>query len=219
MDELYKILLAAAVGFFLSPITEMLKIRISSKQHKSTLITKLKTFDSILCKSIPTLVTTINDREDFINNQTTSSEKIFITPNFNFPKIESNIENAYLALSDIQRNALPAIESQATYIKELIAKLLLIENERKTTLHKKVNIDKEATKEQDIREIDKEHYKRIVSCEKAILYTSACMLATVRRSIKNDSIQPKDADAIKQASIEFGLEIDMNWWPNLRNNK
>lgn len=216
MNDIYKILLAATIGFMLSPITELLKARISLIQQKSKLIAKLEAFDTILCRAIPTITTTIINREQFIENPEKYLSTIFITPNFNLPKIESNIDGAYHALSSSQRITLLNIESQATHIEKLLEKLRGIDEECKSTIYQKANIKREITKEAEVREIEKEHYIRAISCEKAILYTSACMLATVRRAIKSDPTQPKDIDTIKQISDELEIKINLDWWQQFR---
>lgn len=72
------------------------------------------------------------------------------------------------------------------------------------------------TQESEIRDIEKEHYTRAIACEKAILYTAACMLGTFRRSINNDPSLPKDIDTIKNVSKELDINIDLNWWHQFR---
>ncbi|MGY2173870.1 MULTISPECIES: hypothetical protein [Pseudomonas] len=219
MNDIYKILLAAAVGFLLSPLTEVLKSKISARQNKSKLKTKLTTFETILCRAIPSITETIKNRERFIKAPEKYLGTVFITPNFRFPKIESNIDNAYDMLSTSQRRGLLDLESQAAHIKDMLKKLYSIEEECKSTIYKKANIEKIITQEAEIRDIEKEHYTRAIACEKAILYTAACMLGTLRRAINNDSSLPKDIDTIEKVSKELDIDIDLNWWPQFRGQK
>ena len=216
MNDIYKILLAAAVGFLLSPLTEILKSKLSARQQKSKLETKLKTFETILCRAIPSITETIKNREIFIRSPEKYVGTLFITPNFIFPKIESNIDNAYDMLSSSQQRGLLDLESQAAHIKNMLKKLRSIEDECKSTIYSKANIEKIITQESEIRDIEKEHYTRAIACEKAILYTAACMLGTLRRSINNDPSLPKDIDTIKNVSKELDINIDLNWWHQFR---
>ncbi|NMZ24999.1 hypothetical protein HBO02_21505 [Pseudomonas proteolytica] len=217
MNDIYKILVAATVGFLLSPLTEILKTLISSRQQKSKLIAKLKTFEIILCRAIRTTTKTIKDRESFIENPEKHLSTAFIIPNFNFPKIDSNIDSAYHMLSSSQRSMLLDLESQGIGIEKHLKKLSNIVEECKSTIYHKVNITKEIKEILEVRDIEKEHFTRALACEKAILYSAACMLATARRIIKNDPKNPNDRDTIKDISDELNIEIDLNWWQSFRN--
>lgn len=209
MEDIYKILAAAVVGFVLSPLTEIIKTRIGISHSKKRLTDKIKLSTAILANAINTLNSTATKREDFIKSRTLEHQG-FLLPYLKIPKLDDDFEKAYPSLSRNQREIIEiAIYGMAHLIK-LEAKAEKADEDLKEALNE--------TKYTDVKEIKETHnryYKRILSCEKAMLYSLISIRKNLQLAVEDSQQKNTDSENFASTAEELGVKFNLSWWPNL----
>lgn len=209
MDEIYKILIAAAVGFALNPVTEKIKSSIAARDKKKKLINKLTISTDILANAIRTLNTTCTLREAYIN-QNNLIHQVFLLPFIKTPNLHDDFEKCYLSLSKNQRNIIERVIHGLAYVAKLENKADKLDEGLKDVLNE--------TQRTDIKEIKAAHdryYKRILSCEKAMLYSLVSIRKNLELAINDKPQQHTDAENFASTSEELGITFNISWWPYL----
>lgn len=209
MDDVYKILIAAVVGFALNPVTEKIKLSIAARDNKKKIINKLNISKDILASAISTLNRTCSLREAYIN-QNDHNHSVFLLPFIKTPNLHDDFERCYLSLSKEQRKIIEVVIYGLAHVAKLESKAEKFDESLKDVLNE--------TKYTDIKEIKAAHdryYKRILACEKAMLYS----LVTIRKNLElviNDKPQQNtDAENFASTSEELGISFNLSWWPHL----
>ncbi|MDT3419643.1 hypothetical protein QF008_001374 [Pseudomonas protegens] len=210
MDEIYNILIAAVVGFALNPVTETIKLSIAARDNKKKLINKLIISKDILANAIRTLNTTCTLREAFIN-QNDLNHPVFLLPFIKTPNLHDDFDKCYLSLSENQRNIIEVVIYGLAHATKLESKAEKFDDSLKDVLNE--------TKYTDIKEIKAAHdryYKRILACEKAMLYSLVTIRKNLELAINDKPQQNTDAENFSSTSEELGISFNISWWPYLR---
>lgn len=176
MDDIYKVFGGVVVGFVLSPLSELIKSKITSVQFRARLLTKVRIHQRVLEKAILATDQTIVLRELFIENPF-KNDGPFIIPSLQAPNIESNLEGAYDSLSDFQRERLQILVVQSSHIQELRQKIVKLVDQGKDDL-RSLKFDSLI----EVRVKEAEQHKDVVRTEKALLvtalhtYNNTCMI-------------------------------------------
>ncbi|KTC37100.1 hypothetical protein AO265_23275 [Pseudomonas sp. ABAC61] len=209
MDEIYKILIAAAVGFALNPVTEKIKLILAARDKKNKLINKLIISKDILANAIRTLNTTCTLREAFIN-QNDLNHPVFLLPFIKTPNLHDDFEKCYLSLSKNQRSIIEIVIYGLVHVSKLENKAEKFDESLKDVLNE--------TKYTDTKEIKAAHdryYKRILSCEKAMLFSLVSIRKNLDLAINDKPQQHTDAENFASTSEELGIRFNISWWPYL----
>ncbi|MBV4514916.1 hypothetical protein [Pseudomonas kurunegalensis] len=209
MDEIYKILIAAAVGFALNPFTEIIKKRIDIQHNHKKLNTKISTTITTLGNAITTLNKTCAQREAFLGSPFLSNEP-FMLPYLDIPEMKDDFERAYPALSKNQRSLISLGIHGMSAVKKFEDKISKFEEDLRTKLN-----DTVYTSETDIKADHDKFYKRILACEKATLYSLITIRENFKLAASNKPQLYTDLENFKSAEQELGISINKSWWPNL----
>ncbi|QYN02760.1 hypothetical protein K1T36_06280 [Pseudomonas protegens] len=214
MDEIYKILIAAAVGFALSPLNDGLKNAITTRRSYKKLTSKLITSNRTLKNSIRDLHNNAQKREDYIRTPKAPDNGIvFITPNLRLPDIEKEIEEAYNRLSDDQKSLIIILSGAKQHITKLLNKIENQEEDLRDFLHQKYQIKQEPYNSETERKEANTFYKRILSCEKAIIFTACTAYSTIEKILNNKPQLATNHQMLTKISEELGIRLRMDWWP------
>lgn len=209
MEDIYKILAAAAVGFVLSPLTEIIKIRIGVSHSKKRLMDKLKLSETILANAITTLNTTATMREAFIKSEPLYHQG-FLLPYLKTPNMDDDFEKAYPRLSRNQVSIIGIVIYGLMHVAKLEAKAEKADESLKEVLN-----ETKYTEEKEIKEAHNRYYKRILSCEKAILYSLVTLRKNIQLAIKDSPQHYTDAENFTSTAEELGVKFDLSWWSSL----
>lgn len=209
MDDTYKILLAAAVGFILSPLNEITKQWIGTKLIVKKLDKKIRNAILVLNNAISGINSTALEREQHIAKRDLEST-VFILPYLQFPKMEEDTEKSFSALSENKHRLLNIAMSGLDHIKKLTDKIGEIEEELRNEIHTK-NYNHEKIEKEDLNKF----HRRILSCEKAILYSLVTVRQNFKLALKDAESTNTDRANIINASEELDITIKLSWWPHL----
>lgn len=199
MDDIYKVFGGVVVGFILSPLSELIKSRISSMQLRTRLLKKVRIHQKILEQAILTTDKTITQRELFIENPFINKGP-FIIPNLHFPDIEPNLEGAYDALSEFRRERLQILVSQSLHLKDLKLKIVrIMEQGRDELLSSKFGSLSE------IRQKEAEQHKSIIRTEKGVLVTALNAYINVAMIITGVADSKSDSELLSDQIKSFNL--------------
>lgn len=213
MDDTYKILIAAAVGFAVAPLSDLLKSKVSSHLTKKRLSTKLKLSIRILETSIPTLNETAKNREIYIKTGYRQVKPAtFINPSFSLPKIETDIENCYSILSENEKELLHRALPFNEHIKNLEDKIAKYQDNYRDFTHEKYTVRKEDVWRSTLKTEANNSYKRILSVEKALLYTVICLHEILKKAISDSPQLLTNEEILRKSEIDLGIKLDLSWW-------
>ena len=213
MEDTYKILIAAAVGFAIAPLSDLLKSKISSHLTKRKLITKLKLSIRILESSIPILNETVIKREHYIGTNYKKLQPVtFVNPPFFLPNIESDIENCYNILSENEKKLLHIALPFNEHIKTYENKITKYQDDHRDFTHEKYTVNKADISSEHIKKETDNCYKRIISVEKALLYTTICLHEILKNASSNSLQLATDEEILRKSEAELGLTLDLSWW-------
>lgn len=217
MDETYKILIAGAVGFILSPLNDGIKNLIYTWRSKRKLIQKLKISHGIMKNSIPGLNGTAQKREAFIKEfRGPENGEAFTTPTFRFPDIEKEIEDAYSLLSNNQKHLLVILVGAQQHIAKLMDKIEKQEEDLREFLHQKYQINQEDYSSTTVKNETNNFYRRILSCEKAIVFTACTVYSTTEKILADVPQLATNEQMLRNVSESLDITLRMDWWPYLR---
>lgn len=206
MDDIYKILGAAAVGFVLNPLSELIKVRIGIFHSKKRLLNKLKLSEVVLANAINTLNKTSTMREAFIESSNLNHQG-FLLPYLKTPKLDDDFEKSYPRLSRNQISIIEIVIYGMAHVAKLEAKAEKADEQLKDTLY-----GIETTCRKEIKETHDKYYKRILSCEKAILYSLVTIRKNVQLAIKDSPQHFTDAENFTSTALELGVKFNLSWW-------
>ncbi|MEX0297298.1 hypothetical protein AAH995_29040 [Pseudomonas putida] len=209
MNELYKILIAAAVGFALSPITEIIKKSIETKQSRKKLIGKLDQALTTVNQAISTLNDTALKRSLYLN-QRSLEVGIFILPYLRFPKIEDEYDKCYQELTKDEKDCISVAVHGIDHLIKLTEKI-----ERHEVDLKNAQEGKTYKNELEIKMEMDSYYKRILSCEKAMIYTLISIRQNLKCALINQPNLKTDKEAFSSTAHELGIRFNLQWWPQL----
>lgn len=217
MEETYKILIAAAIGFILSPANDWIKHKISAKQSRKKLITKLKLSIGILKNSIPELHNTAIKREKYIKTHHRQIEDIlFITPNLNFPNMEKEIEECYSSLSSNQQNLITIMLGAFKHTSKLLGKMERHDEGLREYLYEKYQINQEDYDAATHKKEANNYYSRILSCEKALIITTLTTYSTIEKILSDTPQLSTNMEIAIKVSDELGVNLRTDWWGYLK---
>jgi hypothetical protein len=209
MDDVYKILIAAVVGFALNPVTEKIKLSIAARDNKKKIINKLNITKDMLSNAISTLNRTCSLRETYIS-QNDHNHSGFLLSFIKTPSLHDDFEKCYLSLSKEQRKIIEVVIYGLVHVAKLESKAEKFDESLKDVLNE--------TRYTDIKEIKAAHdryYKRILACEKAMLYSLVTIRKNLELAIHDKPQQNTDAENFASTSEELGISFNLSWWPHL----
>lgn len=213
MDEIYKILIAAAVGFALSPLSELLKRKIETKQSKNRLIEKLEQSLDIIDPAIIGLNNSALAHEQNIYNQS-YAEKQFRIPFLRLPKIDEEFEKSYQSLSKKQRTSISIVLQGVHYAEDSIKNLINLTVDF-SNLQNEYN--REPSPENTSRL--KHSYAQILQKEQSLINILISIRHNLKISISDKQSSLTDSEVVLSTSEELGVLIKLSWWPHLDSKK
>ncbi|MGF7244053.1 hypothetical protein ABIC11_004509 [Pseudomonas oryzihabitans] len=209
MDDIYKILIAAAVGFALNPFTEVIKSSIATRDSKKKLINKLNASKVIVNDAIRTLHKTCTDREAYLN-QNYLEQSVFNLPFIKTPNLQDDFDKCYLALSKNQKLIIEIVIFGLAHAKKLESKVERLDDSLKDGL-----TETPFTEELELKKAHNRYYKRILACEKAMLYTLVAIRKNLELAINDKPQNNTDAENLASAGEELGIDFNLSWWSHL----
>lgn len=206
MDDIYKIFAAAAVGFVLNPLSDLLKVKIGIFHSKKRLLNKLELSEVILSNAINTLNKTSTMREAFINSSDLNHQG-FLLAYLKTPKLEDDFEKAYPHLSRNQIHIIEIVIHGMAHVAKLEEKSEKADEKLKEALY-----EIKTTCCDEIKEIHNKYYKRILSCEKAILFSLITIRKNIQLAIKDSKQNSTNLENFNSTSEELGVEFNLSWW-------
>lgn len=202
MDDIFKVFGGVVVGFILSPLSEVIKHKVTSRQNKNKLLLKVKTQQNLLKSAIPMLDQTIKKRQEFINNPFNFSG-YFSTPNLNFPSIEPNLENSYDSLSEFQRERLQILLSQFGHAQVLHTKIV-----GTTEALKELFKDRKVSSIIEVRELEADSCKSALKSEIALLTIALHCYNNTVMILENKDQSKNEEQLLSQAISKFKITCD-----------
>ncbi|MFJ2527309.1 hypothetical protein [Pseudomonas helmanticensis] len=212
MDETYKILFAALVGFTISPLNELLKKYIETWLCKKKLMRKIDSAIRSSTTAIKTLNKTSIDRGEYIKKKKIE-DTLFIQPYIRFPKMEDDIEKSYATLSEIQKDSIDIAIAGLSHISKIEERIHRLHENIRDTIH-----DKTYKGESFSKEDQNTYYRRILSAEKAMIYSLVSVRQRFISAKNNTPMTTTDLENIRLASKELGITIDTSSWQHLTIN-
>lgn len=210
MDEIYKILIAAVVGFALNPVTEKIKLIIAARENKKKLMHKLSISKDIFANAIRTLNKTCLQREAYIN-QNNLNHLGFSLPIIKTPNLHDDFEKRYLSLSKNQRDIIELVIFGIAHTTKLESKAEKFDESLKDVMN-----ETKYTHTEEIKAAHDRYYKRILSCEKAMLYSLVNIRKNLELVINDKPQQNTEAENFSSTSEELGINFNLFWWPDLQ---
>lgn len=209
MDDIYKILIAAAVGFALNPFTEIIKSSIATRDTKKKLISKLNASKMIVTDAIRTLHKTCTEREAYVN-QRWLKQSVFNLPFIKTPNLQDDFDKCYLVLSKNQRGIIEIVIFGLAHVKKLESKVERLDESLKDGF-----TENAYTIEDEVKKAHDRCYKRILACEKAMLYTLIAIRNNLELAINDKPQNNTDVENLASAGEELGIDFNLSWWSHL----
>ncbi|EUB85288.1 hypothetical protein [Pseudomonas sp. GM30] len=210
MDETYKVLFAALVGFMISPLNELLKKYIETWLCKKKLMVKIDSAIRSLGTAIKTLNQTSIDRQEYIKKEK-NDDTAFMQPYLKVSKMEDDVEKSYTRLSENQKYSIDIAISGLSHVSKIENRITQIYEDMRDTAHNKAYNGESFSKDDQNR-----YHRRILSAEKAMIYS----LVSIRQrliSVKNNiPMDTTDLENLEFTSKELSIVIDTATWKHLQ---
>jgi hypothetical protein len=210
MDETYKVLFAALLGFMISPLNELIKKHIETWLCKKKLMVKVDGAIRNLSTAIKTLNKTSIDRQEYIK-KTKTEDTTFIRPYLKPLKMEDDVEKSYTRLSETQKDSIDIAISGLSHVSKIEDRITKIHEDMRDIAHDKAYKDESFSKDDQNR-----YHKRILSAEKAMIYSLASIRQRFISAKNNTPMDTTDLENLELTSKELSITIDTSSWKHLR---